>query len=258
MVLARALAYPYDLRKTPFLFDTGGVRPFRVLELRCAPDTDGLPRVTLFAETDSGRQTFDARIPLIASGSNAAPEQLQRKFGHTGTPAPIPVLPVAAAGLIAVHSAHVARYGAIPATLAREVGIDTILPLLLPDRATLKAISATEALGVNYDLVRLDGLDIGHGRHRLGAALAFRSRHGVLAPTVMPLRLAAFPASGSRIAGHPQRDILETVRSLVGCPDDLAAFVDRLVRDDDYRRSVTALLHRYALPDGLKATPLRL
>ena len=256
MVLARALAYPYPRPETPFLFDAGGTRPLSVLELKSAPDAGGLPRLTLIAETDGSRQVFTDRIPLIASGSNAAPAQLRRKFDAAGPPAPIPALPVTAAGLIAVHSAHVARYGAIPATLAREVGIDAVLPLLLPDRATLDAISATEALGINYDLVRLDGLEIGHGRFRIGAALAYRSRHGVLAAAGSPLRLSAFAAPQSRLAPTRQHNVLDFVRSLIGCPDDLAVFVERLVREEDYRRSVTALLHRHAISDGLKAIPI--
>ena len=94
------------------------------------------------------------RVALVGYGSNAAPSQLRRKLAAHE---PGWAVPVAAARLReadAVYSAHITRYGAIPATLHPSPGtaIDVVVTLLSPRQAEL--VRASE--GGNYDLVPLD------------------------------------------------------------------------------------------------------
>src|SRR3546814_2354513 len=63
------------------------------------------------------------RVPVIAHGSNRAPEQLHRKFGHlAGAASAIPVTRTWLGDHDVVYSAHVTRYGSLSATLPRAPG----------------------------------------------------------------------------------------------------------------------------------------
>src|SRR3546814_11083724 len=63
------------------------------------------------------------RVPVIAHGSNRAPEQLHRKFGHlAGAASAIPVTRTWPGDHDVVYSAHVPRYGSLSATLHRAPG----------------------------------------------------------------------------------------------------------------------------------------
>ena len=63
------------------------------------------------------------RVPVIAHGSNRAPEQIHRKFGHLkGTASEIPVTRAWLSDHDVVYSAHMTRYGSISATLHEAPG----------------------------------------------------------------------------------------------------------------------------------------
>ena len=97
--LMRAYGYPYPAPEHDFLFRAGDVAP---LDL-----------------------SFDlgSRQPVIAVGSNRAPEQLARKFGpeHDRT---IPVTWAWMQGYDVVYCAHLAGYGSVPATLHGSPGTE--------------------------------------------------------------------------------------------------------------------------------------
>ena len=264
MPLSLAYHYPYDWRRTPFLVTPAkasgtaiSLATIIAFDLRIDTPADALPSVALDLETEAGCCRLNACIPLIASGSNGAPRQLARKFGKERLAHPIAVFPVTISDIVPVHSAHVARYGAIPATLHREVGARTRLPVLFTTAGTLRRINRTEALGVNYELARLDALTASLADKPLRSALMYRSLHGVFAPRRAPLRLAAAPVRHSRLDAVTQPEILDAARRLLrfgGSRDD---FVIRLLGDASYRKSVTATLRRHALEDGLNAVSLQ-
>ncbi len=258
MTLSRAYDYPYDWRRTPFLFvpDEGPVEA-RVVDMELVAPGDAAPVARLTVDTEAGRCVIDDCHPVIASGSNGAPAQLARKFAGERVDSPIAVVPVGVDGIVPVHSAHVARYGSIPATLCREVGAHAVLPVLFCAPETLDLINETEALGVNYALSRLDGLNAEVAGKPLDSVLIYRSLHGVYAPGGAPLRLAAALAQESGLVPVTQRDMLAEIHRLVGSSETLDAFVARLVVDHRYRSAVTARLHRHAVSDGLKAVPVR-
>jgi hypothetical protein len=121
--------------------------------------------------------------PLLAYGANGSPSVLARK---------LPGVPVAAlAGVLegwaVVHSAHVSRYGQVPATLVAVPAARAMVHvLLMADRAPL---DATEP---NYDLVTLRGLALHvDGLGRLNEVDAYVSKHGALRVDGAPVALGA-------------------------------------------------------------------
>src|SRR6201996_7726662 len=128
-LVRRALAYPYDPPAGSFV--QVGARTLPVPPE--AIDTAG-------------------RRALLAYGANASPEALTRKLAHL-PPRPIPVLRVALAGWDVVYSAHVTRYGAVPAAVVPSPGTVASVHLVFSDDDQLEAIAATE--GQNYRLEQL-------------------------------------------------------------------------------------------------------
>ena len=171
------LSYPGGTQDQPFLLDHGDTRPLDVRTL------------------DGGLVTGGHLV--VAAGSNASPARLLEKLGPNAV---VPVLFGRALGLDVRYSAHVARYGSVPATAWPVPGTSVPLPALLLDDAQLSALDATEP---NYDRIGLGAMGAAfhvawylEGSVRLppaSGAGAYVSRHGWYrlpggAPAVPPLR----------------------------------------------------------------------
>lgn len=157
-------------------------------------------------ELPPGGPDLAARTPLLAYGANAAPAALTRKLAHL-PPSPLPVLRAGLAGFDVVYSAHVSPYGAVPATLHPSPGTTVAVFVAYPDRAQLRALTATEP---NYELTGLRDLDC-----RLEGAAdpteldAYLSRHGPLLLGGAPVALEAIEATERRFPAIGQREALE-------------------------------------------------
>lgn len=135
------------------------------------------------------------RHPVVAVGSNAAPSQVRRKFHDHEVPAIVPMTFADVHGITPGVSAHVNRWGYIPAAPVEAPGETTRLFVLWLDERQLAALDLTEP---NYDRRPLPP-----GRHpvtlesgvRLPACSVYVGRHGCLAdPTGRPRRLTPQPA----------------------------------------------------------------
>lgn len=169
-LVRRALAYPYDPPAGSFVQIGARTLPVPPEEV----DVDG-------------------RRALLAYGSNASPEALTRKLAHL-PPEPIAVLRVALRGWDVVYSAHVTRYGAVPAAVVPSPGTVASVHLVFPSEAQLEAIAATE--GENYRLEQLADFSAtyeigGEGPREIDA---FIGVHGPLVVDGSPVALAAIPA----------------------------------------------------------------
>ena len=212
--VVRALTYPYPAPDHDFMFRDGRAVPVAAL-------------------TDADRA---GRLPVLAIGSNRAPEQLQRKFADMPE-AEIAVERVRLAGFDVVHSAHLSGYAALAATLHQapavmvDVSITWIPPALMP------RMHATEGIGTFYDFVRLDGVD--RTRRGDGAALsgAFASvrRPGALDFGDGPRGLAAVPARGRPYPALDQRAAQQALAGILGVADPLETFVRANVTDATLR-----------------------
>ena len=188
-LVRRALAYPYDPPAGSFVQLGGRTLPVPPQKV----DVDG-------------------RRALLAYGSNASPEALTRKLAHL-PPRPIAVLRVALSGWDVVYSAHVTRYGSVPAAVVPSPGTVANVHLVFPDDEQLAAIAATE--GQNYRLEQLADFTAeyevgGEGPREIDA---FIGVHGPLLLGGSPVALAAIPARGRAFPELTTPEMIDRVRA---------------------------------------------
>lgn len=199
-----------------------------------------------------GHQTLDpaeieidreARTPVLAYGSNAAPKVLSRKLALSDQP--VLVVPARLRDFDVVYSAHISPYGAIPATLQRSPGTEVRVHIIYMTDAQIGVISATEP---NYDPQLLEGIECRlEDGEELSEISAYISRHGCLLVDGAEIALAAVKASGRKLAAIGEPEAMELVRSSI-CPDtDLESFVLANVTDPNLSQSRSAQLPRRSL-----------
>jgi hypothetical protein len=148
------------------------------------------------------------RHGLIAIGSNASPGVLAEKLRAAGNDrGALPALTGSLAGHDVVASAHLARYGAMPATVVASPGTSVSATLLLVTDAQFTTLTRGE---FHYAVVRLPGalFTADLGAPAPPAVFAYVSRNGALAPSGEPAALAAVPAEGRRLRGWTQLELL--------------------------------------------------
>lgn len=224
----RALAYPYDTPGSCYLHNGATVLPLDAAEIATA--TRG-------------------RLPILASGSNRAPERIAAKFPTLGQGDAIPVTRCRLRGFDAVYSAHIARYGAIAASLQASPGTVVDLAVTWLSEAQLPAMHASEARGVNYDFARLSGLrvDLADGTV-LDEAHAYIGRRGCLALDGAAIALAEIPAQGRRFPALDQRAVQTLARDRLAPGLTLDAFIEENIRTAETRLARTEAMAEDAVP----------
>jgi hypothetical protein len=161
---------------------------------------------------------------LLAYGANASPEALTRKLAAL-PPEPIPVLRVSLRGWDVVYSAHVTRYGAVPAAVVASPGTVASVHLVFPNDEQLAALAATE--GQNYRLERLVdfGAELEIGGEGPREIDAFISVHGPLLLDGSPIALAAIPARERVFPEMAMPELLDRVRATIHPDLTLTEFV---------------------------------
>lgn len=214
-LLAIAKAYPFDIRREPFLFVDGRVEPLE-------------------------RFDPDGRTPVLAVGSNRAPAQLARKFAGLGPGMVIPVTGGRLAGFDVVYSSHFSRYGAVPARLWPMPGVTVEIGVSWLTPAQLQRMHETEG-AANYRYAELGGLALDDDvAGRLNSVMAYVGLRPPFAPSGAPVPLAAIPAAGRSAPGLDQPAALAAARDRLapGAPLDLfilqsiACAVTRAQRSD--------------------------
>jgi hypothetical protein len=217
----------------------------KVLGMEVGPDDDELVRRALAYPYDPPAGSFvqvgdrtlpvppqavdvDGRRALLAYGANASPEALTRKLAHL-PPEPIAVLRVALRGWDVVYSAHVTRYGSVPAAVVASPGTVASVHLVFPSDAQLEAIAATE--GENYRLERLADFSAtseigGEGPREIDA---FVSVHGPLLVDGSPVALAAIPARDRTFPEATTPTMIDRVRAALTPDLSVPEFVLRHV-----------------------------
>jgi hypothetical protein len=190
-LVRRALAYPYDPPAGSFV--------------QLGAETLPVPP----EEVD-----IDGRRALLAYGSNASPEALTRKLAHL-EPRPIVVLRVALSGWDVVYSAHVTRYGSVPAAVVPSPGTTASVHLVFPDDEQLATLAATE--GQNYRLEQLVDFSAeyeigGEGPVEIDA---FVGVHGPLLVDGSPIALAAIPARERVFPELTTPEMIDRVRAAI-------------------------------------------
>lgn len=220
---ALATGYPYDAPWESYLFRDGAVRPID--------------------EAD-----FRGRMPVLAHGSNRAPAQLARKFGHFPPGhAAIPVTFVWLQDYDVVFSAHVTTYGAVASTLQAAPGCRVRVAVTWLDDAQLARMHETEG---NYSFGRLKGVTATaeDGPANLSNRVAmYLSDHGCLGEARAPLGLAAVPAEARPHPARTQVEVHELLRRRLAPQMALEDFVLRAIDCPDTRHARTRTLRDSAV-----------
>lgn len=242
-IVTRALGYPYARPKRSYLFTGGNAHPLAAL----------------------GRHHLAGRTPVLAYGSNAAPEQLARKFADQPD-STIPVLMGRLAGFDIVYSCHITAYGALPATLVESPGTVVAVAVTWLNDHQLARMNETEGVAARYDYVTMDKIDL---ELELVGALpevgAYAGLYGHLpAPgdadvadepvRRQPIALAAIPATGRRFTALDQRAALLHAMQCLGEQGEVEDFIVRVVGEPAFRKKciqrLRAPLGRDPIGDG--------
>lgn len=240
-MLERALGYPWERPAGSYEWRDGRVRPFAELE---EPE-----REELIERYASGA---GPRLPLLAIGSNAAPEVLERKFGH---------LPAGEERAVLALSGHLHEfdigaaaqptvYGSMPATPFESAGTAVAATVLwvTPDQFTQLTWSE-----LTYRLGRLHTrFEIADAEMGFDDVLVFVSRFGTLHVDGEPAALAAVPARDRSARAFTQRELLDHAAALALGPEADAETLLRAICED-----LPAVLPKVAATVRREAEPLR-
>jgi hypothetical protein len=181
-------------------------------------------------------EAVKGRVPVIASGSNAAPRQLARKYQAFDRGASIPVTRAHVSDFDSVYNAHITSYGSVPATLFPSPGtvLETFITWL--DDHELDVMHGTEQPGVNYHFSELRNLRIEvEGIGALDAAFAYITVAGCLRHEGGPVSLAEVPARARRYPSRRQPEMQEVIRDLTAPGAPLEPFIRENVENAELR-----------------------
>lgn len=218
--LDRALNYPYDVRSEPFEFDVA----------TCAVSVLDSP----------SRDAGASRRPVLAVGSNAAPQQLARKFHESGLRGSVLVVPCTLAGFDVVYSARITAYGASPATTVPSTGTTARVWLTFFDDEQRELVDATEGLGSVYDAVEVDPGRVACEVEFDGPLVGYVARCGPMLVDGSPVALAAVQAEGRTLAAASEAEVLERVAAHLRL--SVADLVERSLTDRSFRLATNRAL----------------
>lgn len=256
-LLDRAKGYPYDLVDACCAFAGGAVLPLVGVDLASLPDCEVLDAGTVRSlggwarrsgiDTDS----LPAAELLLAYGSNASLSGLSRKLAGDLHRSLVAVARATLADFEVVYSAHIASYGAIPATLQHSPGARTAVCLLVTTPAHRRILRETEP---NYHLGRLHAVDL----HlvlgpRLSSVSAVVSRHGALSIDGREVGVAAVDTRHRRFPARTQPQVLGAVRDRLAPGVPVDDFIVGNVRDPELARARSAELRQTARPLSYRA-----
>jgi hypothetical protein len=236
--IARALSYPWKRPLGSYLLGGGGLEGFEAM-------SRGRREAVLdrFTGADGGR------LPVLAIGSNAAPEALERKFAHFEAERDRAVL--ALTGRLHGYDVGVAAqptlYGSLPATPFASPGTAVAAAILWVTPAQFTQLTWSE---LSYRLGRLRArFEIDETADELGEVLVFASRFGAFCPDGEPVALAAIPAAGRTAPELSQEQLLDRAATLALGPGAGAETLIRAIFEwpAETAERVAATVHRAAL-----------
>ena len=193
------------------------------------------------------------RVPVIAHGSNRAPEQVHRKFGHlTGEDSVIPVTRAQLHDHDVVFSAHMTRYGSVSATLHEAPGTRVEIYVTWLTEHQVERMHETEIGAGNYGYGRIGGLSLAIEQGpALDEAFVYLSVHGCLADPdkpAAPLALAAVPAEDRVHRAVGQEDALAVLHRQHHPELDFDAMILSNIKNLEQRRRLVDALQATAVP----------
>ncbi len=237
--LERAIGYPWARPPGSYLLTRAGVE---LLEDMAAEERG---RVLGEFTADGG-----GRLPVLAIGSNAAPETLERKFAHF--PEEDDRMVLALTGRLHDFDVGVAPqpavYGSMPATLFPSQGTEVCATVLWVTSAQFTQLAWSE---LNYRLGKLrTRFAIDEDGTSFDEVLVFVSRFGAFCIDGRPVALAAIPATGRTAEAHTQEQLMDTVAALALGPGADAETLVRAIYEEtsEVGLKVAATVHRESVP----------
>jgi hypothetical protein len=213
--ITRALGYPYARPAGSYLFTAGDARDL--------PDDISL----------------EGRVPVLACGSNAAPEQLRRKYGISSK-VKIPVTAAILDDIACTYSAHFTAYGSVAATLCDAPGIRSHAHITWLTNSELEQMHATEAVGSNYRFIEFAGpslvCSIAGALHRFHAYLSLR---GSLLLDGSPIIVSGISCQNACFPLLDQAGIQTRLRDILAPNMDIYGFIRQNIEDDAIRSKRT-------------------
>ncbi|MCW8916609.1 MAG: hypothetical protein OQK24_12265 [Magnetovibrio sp.] len=234
--IEHAQAYPFHIPDHSYVIDQDGWKEF---------DTANFDNHNLHA--------------VIASGSNASPDRLAAKFQDHPELLKYPIYVTQAVldDFDAVYSAHISNYGSIPATLAHAPGAKAQIFVTWLTNDQLERMHETEALGTNYDYVRLKNitLELENGQ-TLNKAHAYLSRWGCLNRGETPIALMELKTHGRIWQSMSQSEVLVYAQSLFKSDLDHHSFIQKHIDSEAIRKGRIARLSLSAIEHGWPHTEI--
>jgi hypothetical protein len=146
-----------------------------------------------------------------------------------------------------VYATHFASYGSLPAAVYASPGTVAEVSVSFLTDHQLELMHASE--GANYRFGELDAVIEVDGLGRLERPSTYITVHGVCGVDGAPVALAAVEAANRRFAALDQKSALERACRALG-HDDLDAFVNAVVADQEHRLAMCEALRRHAIAHG--------
>lgn len=197
------------------------------------------------------KEIVTGRIPVLASGSNAAPSRLAAKFG--GADGVIPVTRAVLHDFAVVFAGHFTGYGAIPATLVSHPGAATNIWItwLTQDQLTImhrsEGVIGCREMEQRYDYVELKHLDLRpEGIPAVTKAGGYLSRR-MLAPEGKPLRFAEVFSKSCSLKAWPERAALRLAHQLLDPGERFSDFMSKVLAGPNQRQKLFQALKAHSL-----------
>ena len=246
-VLERAIGYPWTRPVGSYRLTGSGVEPLAEL--------DAAEREAAIAELVS---EAGGRLPVLAIGSNGAPEVLGRKFAHFEEEDDRTVLALTGRlhGFDVGVAAQPTIYGSMPATLFSSPGTAVCATLLWVTPAQFTQLAWSE---LHYRLGRLQTrFEADDGLAGFDEVLVFVSRFGAFCIDGRPVALAAVEASGRSAEALTQEQLLDAAAALALGPEAKAETLVRAIFEDlaGTNEKIAATVRKASLPfDSERWTP---
>jgi hypothetical protein len=219
--LARAIGYPWA--RPPGSYRLTGA------EIELLQEMGPAQRERAIAEFAS---TGGRRLPILAIGSNGAPEALERKFAHFADEEDRTVLALTGR----LHdfdvgmAAQPALYGSMPATLFPSPGTAVAATVLWVTPAQFTQLAWSE---ISYRLGWLRArFDVDESETGFDEVLVFVSRWGAFCVDGEPVAMAAIPATGRTAKELTQEQVLDAAAALALGPGAKAETLVRAIFED--------------------------
>lgn len=238
---ARALGYPYPAPSSDCVWVDGRVSPLEGCDVNAI--ARALERV--------GADPRARRTPVLAIGSNRAPQQLARKFAEFASPCAVIVAKAWLRDFDVVYGAGIAGYGAVGgATLAASPGTTVEVWATWLDDRQLARMHETEGLAAGvYGFLELRRIDL---RFAAGpewqSALVYVQRDGALNLGGAPTALAEIAAEGRRFQALRQGQLQSILRDRFAPGATIDGFVAENLERPVLRQARVASLRETAIP----------